>query len=61
MGRQRIFDQLTLIQLKQPAFQLRAKERSLLVQLVQSLLLEIVFNRTAETSGEENDNEQDHR
>jgi len=57
MGRQCVFDQLTLIQLKQPTFQLRAKERSLLVQLVQSLLLEIVFNRTAETSDEESDNE----
>jgi len=57
MGRQRIFDQLALIQLKQPAFQLRAKERSLLVQLVQSLLLEIVFNRTTEASDEESDTE----
>ena len=57
MGRQRIFDQLTLIQLKQPALLLRAKERSLLVQLVQSLLLEIVFNRTTDTSDEESDNE----
>ena len=57
MGRQRIFDQLTLIQLKQPALQLRAKERSLLVQLVQSLLLEIVFNRTTDASDEESDNE----
>ena len=57
MGRQRIFDQLTLIQLKQPALQLRAKERSLLVQLVKSLLLEIVFNRTTDTSDEESDNE----
>ena len=46
MGQHRVFDQLTLMQLKQPAVQLRAKERSLLVQLVQSLLLEIVFNRT---------------
>jgi hypothetical protein len=61
MGRQRVFDQLNLTQLKQPAFQLRAKERSLLVQLVQSLLLEIVFNKPTDTSGEENDNEQDHR
>jgi hypothetical protein len=61
MGRQRVFDQLNLTQLKQPAFQLRAKERSLLVQLVQSLLLEIVFNRTTDTSDEESDNEQDHR
>jgi hypothetical protein len=61
MGRQRVFDQLILTQLKQPAFQLRAKERSLLVQLVQSLLLEIVFNRTTDTSDEESDSEQDHR
>jgi hypothetical protein len=57
MRRQRVFDQLTLIQLKQPALQLRAKERSLLVQLVQSLLSEIVFNRTTDTSDEESDNE----
>ena len=57
MGRQRIFDQLTMIQLKQPALQLRAKERSLLVQLVQSLLSEIVFNRITDTSDEESDNE----
>lgn len=57
MGRQRVFDQLTLIQPKQPAFQLRAKERSLLVQLVQSLLLEIVFNRTTDTFDEESENE----
>jgi hypothetical protein len=55
MGRQRVFDQLTLIRLKQPAFQLRAKERSLLVHLVQSLLLEVVFNR--DTSDEESENE----
>ena len=57
MGRQRVFDQLTLIQLKQPALQLRAEERSLLVQLVQSLLLEIVFKRTTDMSDEESDNE----
>jgi hypothetical protein len=57
MGRQRVFDQLTLIQLKQPALQLRAKERSLLVQLVQSLMLEIVFKRTTDMSDEESDNE----
>jgi hypothetical protein len=57
MGRQRVFDQLTLIQLKRPALQLRAKERSLLVQLVQSLLLEIVFKRTTDMSDEESDNE----
>ena len=56
MGRQRVFDQLTLIQLKQPALRLRAKERSLLVQLVKSLVLEIVFNRTTDTD-EESDNE----
>jgi hypothetical protein len=57
MGKQRVFDHLTLIKLKQPALQLGAKEQSLLVQLVQSLLLEIVFNRTTNTSGEESDNE----
>jgi hypothetical protein len=57
MGRQRIFDQLTLIQLKQPVVQLRVKERSLLVQLVQSLLLEIVFSTTTDTSCEESDDE----
>ena len=57
MGQHRVFDQLTLMQLKQPAVQLRAKERSLLVQLVQSLLSEIVFNRTTDTSDEESDNE----
>ena len=57
MGRQCVFDHLTLIQLKKPTLQLRAKEQSLLVQLVQSLLLEIVFNRTTDTSGEESDNE----
>jgi hypothetical protein len=57
MGQQRVFDQLTLIQPKQPAFQLRAKERSLLVQLVQGLLLEIVFNRATDTFDEESENE----
>jgi hypothetical protein len=60
MGLQRIFDQLSLIQMiqpNQPIHQLRAKERSLLVQLIQSLLLEIAFNRTTETTGEESDNE----
>lgn len=57
MGRQRVFDQLTLIQLKQPALQLQAKDRSLLVQLVQSLLLEIVFKRITDGSGEESGNE----
>jgi hypothetical protein len=57
MGRQRVFNQLTLIQLRQPAIQLRAKERSLLVQLMQSLLLEIVFNGTTDRSAEESDNE----
>jgi hypothetical protein len=57
MGRQRVFNQLTLIQLRQPAIQLRAKERSLLVQLIQSLLLEIVFNGTTDRSAEESDNE----
>ena len=57
MGQHRVFDQLTLMQLKQPAVQLRAKERSLLVQPVQRLLLEIALNRTVGTSGKESDNE----
>ena len=57
MGQHRVFDQLTLMQLKQPAVQLRAKERSLLVQLVQRLLLEIALNRTVGTSGKESNNE----
>ena len=57
MGQHRVFDQLTLMQLKQPAVQLRAKERSLLVQLVRRLLLEIALNRTVGTSGKESDNE----
>ena len=57
MGQHRVFDQLTLMQLKQPAVQLRAKERSLLVQLVQRLLLEIALIRTVGTSGKESDNE----
>ena len=57
MRQQRVFDQLALIQLEKPALQLRAKERGLLVQLVQSLLLEIVFNRITDKSDEESDNE----
>jgi hypothetical protein len=57
MRQRRVFDQLTLIQLNEPVVQLRAKERSALVQLVQSLLLEIVRNKTTGTSGEESDNE----
>ena len=57
MGRQRVFDQLTLNQLNEPVLQLRAKERSALVQLVQSLLLEIVLKETTDTSDEESDNE----
>jgi hypothetical protein len=57
MERQRVFNQLTLIQLRQPALQLRPKERSLLVQLMQRLLLEIVFNRTMDKSSGESGNE----
>ena len=57
MKHRRVFDQLTVIQLNQPVLQLRAKERSALVQLVQSLLLEIVLNETTGTSGGESDNE----
>jgi hypothetical protein len=57
MRQQRVFDQLPLVQLNEPVLQLRAKERSALVQLVQSLLLEIVLNETTDTSAEESDNE----
>jgi hypothetical protein len=57
MRRRRVFDQLTLNQLNEPVLQLRAKERSALVQLVQSLLLEIVLKETTDTSEEESDNE----
>jgi hypothetical protein len=58
MRQRRVFDQLTLIQqLNQPVRRLRATERSAPVQLVQSLLFEIVFNATTETSGEESENE----
>jgi hypothetical protein len=57
MRQRGVFDQLTLIRLNQPVLQLRAKERGALVQLVQSLLLEIVRNETTDTSGEESGNE----
>jgi hypothetical protein len=57
MRQRRVFDQLPVIQLNEPVLQLRAKERSALVQLVQSLLLEIVLNETTDTPGEESDNE----
>jgi hypothetical protein len=57
MRQRRVFDQLTLNQLNEPVLQLRAKERSVLVQLVQSLLLEIVLKETTDTSDEESDNE----
>ena len=57
MKQRGVFDQLTLVQLNQPVLQLRAKERSALVQLVQGLLLEIVLSETRDTSGEESDNE----
>jgi hypothetical protein len=57
MRQRRVFDQLTLNQLNEPVLQLRAKERSALVQLVQSLLLEVVLKETTDTSEEESDNE----
>ena len=57
MKQRGVFDQLTLVQLNQPVLQLRAKERSALLQLVQSLLLEIVRNETADMSGGGSDNE----
>ena len=57
MKQRGVFDHLTLTQLNQPVLQLRAKERSALVQLVQRLLLEIVLNETTDTSDEESGNE----
>jgi hypothetical protein len=57
MRQRRVFGQLPVIQLNEPVLQLRAKERSALVQLVQGLLLEIVLSETRDTSGEESDNE----
>ena len=57
MKQRGVFDHLTLTQLNQPVLQLRAKEQSALVHLVQSLLLEIVLNESTDTSGEESDNE----
>lgn len=57
MRQRRVFDQLTLIQLNQLILLLPTKERSALVQLVQSLLLEIVLNETTDASGEESDHE----
>jgi hypothetical protein len=57
MKQRGVFDHLTLTQLNQPVLRLPAKERSALVQLVQSLLLEIVLNESTDTSGEESDNE----
>ena len=57
MRQRRVFGQLPVIQLNEPVLQLRAKERSALVQLVQSLLLEIVLKETTDTSEEESDNE----
>ena len=57
MKQRGVFDHLTLTQLNQPVLQLRAKERSALVHLVQSLLLEIVLKETTDTSDEESDNE----
>ena len=57
MKQRGVFDQLPVIQLNEPVLQLRAKERSALVHLVQSLLLEIVLNESTDTSGEESDNE----
>jgi hypothetical protein len=57
MKQRRAFDQLTLLQLNQPALVLRALERAALVPLVQRMLLEIVFSGIACTSNEESDDE----
>ena len=60
MKQRRAFDQLTLLQLNQPGFVLRAMERAALVPLVRRMLLEILFSGVAHTSDKESDDEQDH-
>jgi hypothetical protein len=60
MKQRRAFDQLTLPQLNQPCFVLRAMERAALVPLVRRMLLEILFSGVAHTSNKESDDEQDH-
>ena len=57
MKQRRAFDQLTLLQLKQPALVLRALERAALVPLVQRMLLEIVLSGITYSSNEESDDE----
>ena len=46
MKQRRAFDQLTLLQLNQPGFALRAMERAALVPLVRRMLLEIFVQRS---------------
>lgn len=57
MKQRRAFDQLTLLQLNQPALVLRALERAALVPLVQRMLLEIVLNGITYSSNEKSDDE----
>ena len=57
MKQRRAIDQLTFLQLNQPSFVLRAKERATLVPLVRKMLLEILFSGVALTSNEESDDE----
>jgi hypothetical protein len=57
MKQRRAFDQLTLLQLNQPALVLRALERAALVPLVQRMLLEIVSSGITYSSNEESDDE----
>ena len=60
MKQRRAFDQLTLLQLNQRGFVLRAMERAARVPLVRRMLLEILFSGVAHTSNKESDDEQDH-
>jgi hypothetical protein len=57
MKQRRAFEQLTLLQLNQPALVLRALERAALVPLVQRMLLEIVSSGITYSSNEESDDE----
>ena len=57
MKQRRAIDQLTFLQLNQPSFVLRAKERATLVPLVRKMLLEILFSGAALTSNKEGDDE----
>jgi hypothetical protein len=57
MKQRRAFDQPDLFRMNQPNLQLRVVERTALAPLVRSLLLEVLFGRTSDTSGKENDDD----